>query len=1335
MNLTGLLPLLRTDPAIAVLGAQAGQKVLPELVGIGAPRGVRAPLLALLREAAPDRPLVVVTATTRDAEDAQAALAGYLPAADVAVLPAWETLPHERLSPRADTVARRLAVFRRLAHPDLVAAETGIEGPIRVLLVPVRALLQPVVAGLGDMEPVRVAVGDLIDLEDVARRLIDAAYTRVDMVERRGEFAVRGGILDVFPPTEAHPLRLELFGDEVEEIRWFSVADQRSLDKAERPLWAPATRELLLTDTVRRRALALKDALPGAVEMLDKLGAGIAVEGMESLAPALVDGMESVVDLLPEGALTIVADPERVRRRAADLLSTTEEFLAAAWTSAAVGGNTPIDLRAASFQDLADVRHAALNRGQGWWSMTALAGSAEAAMSPEEIDALTGNVPAGAGGTGADAAPEGARTPPEPAEPTEGHGGTLVVGAREVHRYRGDLPAALRDLARYAHEQWRVILLTEGPGPARRLVEQLGEEEIPARLVEEVAAEPDAGVIHVTTARHGNGFVAEGLALAVLTEGDLTGRGGTSTRDMRATPKRRKKNVVDPLALKAGDHVVHEQHGVGRFIELASRTIGTGKDATTREYLVIEYAPSKRGHPGDRLFVPTDSLDQVTKYSGGEAPTLNKMGGGDWEKTKSRARKAVKEIAGELVRLYAARRATKGHAFAPDTPWQRELEDAFPFAETPDQLVTIDEVKADMEKPTPMDRLISGDVGYGKTEIAVRAAFKAVQDGKQVAVLVPTTLLVQQHYDTFSERYAGFPVTVAALSRFQSDAEAEKVRQGVRAGSIDVVIGTHRLITGEVHFKDLGLVIVDEEQRFGVEHKETLKQMRTDVDVLSMSATPIPRTLEMAVTGIREMSTLATPPEERHPVLTYVGRQEDRQVAAAIRRELLRDGQVFYVHNRVQSIQRTAAHIQELVPEARVAVAHGKMNEHQLERVIQDFWDKEFDVLVCTTIIETGLDISNANTLVVENADKFGLSQLHQLRGRVGRGRERAYAYFLYDTNKPLTQTAHDRLATIAAHTDLGAGIQVAMKDLEIRGAGNLLGGEQSGQIAGVGFDLYVRMVSEAVAAYRGEADGTEAEEKRDVRIELPVDAHVPPEYVEGERLRLEVYAKISAAGSDEDLTNIREELTDRYGPVPEPVERLFAVARLRRRLQEVGIAEVTGQGKYVRFAPVELAESRQLRLKRLFPGTVLKPATRQILVPWPRTARLGGDPLSDQPLLDWVAALVDQALAANPVVDLGPAGGTGGGAARPVPSAGSGAPTTRAPGRAGTTQSRRAPQQAASGAGKARAGAHATPVARDRSGRPVSAVAAARAAKRAREAAERAAAESAGEGRPPPGA
>jgi transcription-repair coupling factor (superfamily II helicase) len=578
--------------------------------------------------------------------------------------------------------------------------------------------------------------------------------------------------------------------------------------------------------------------------------------------------------------------------------------------------------------------------------------------------------------------------------------------------------------------------------------------------------------------------------------------------------------------------------------------------------------------------------------------------------------------------------ASPGYRFGPDTPWQRELEDAFPYVETPDQLGAIDEVKRDMERAVPMDRLICGDVGYGKTEIAVRAAFKAVQDGKQVAVLVPTTLLVQQHMSTFAERYAPFPVKVAPLSRFQGAAQTAETLKGLADGTVDVVIGTHKLLSPEIRFKQLGLVIIDEEQRFGVEHKEYLKRLRTEVDVLGMSATPIPRTLEMGIAGIREMSTILTPPEERHPVLTFVGMYDPKQVAAAVRRELMRDGQVFFVHNRVSSIKKAAAAVKELVPEARIAVAHGQMNEHELEKIMVDFWERNYDVLVCTTIVESGLDIPNANTLVIDRADMYGLSQLHQLRGRVGRGKERAYAYFLYPPERALTETAHERLATVAQHTEIGAGMYVAMKDLEIRGAGNLLGGEQSGHIAGVGFDLYVRMIGEAVAELRGDGPA----EKPEVRVELPVNAHIPHDYVAGERLRLEAYTRIAAIDAESEIAAVLEELTDRYGVPPEPVLNLLEVARLRALARRAGLTDLTLQGNHVRFAPVtELPDSRQVRVQRLYPKTILKPAVATMLVPVPKTAARGGPPLSitvggqalrDTELLAWCAEVIRSVLA-----------------------------------------------------------------------------------------------------------
>ena len=707
-----------------------------------------------------------------------------------------------------------------------------------------------------------------------------------------------------------------------------------------------------------------------------------------------------------------------------------------------------------------------------------------------------------------------------------------------------------------------------------------------------------------------------------MTERDLTGSKSSAKDGVRMPSKR--KQAVDPLELRAGDFVVHEQHGIGRYVEMVQRTI----NGVTREYLVIEYAPAKRGQPGDRIFVPTDTLEQVSKYVGGETPAVHRIGSGEWQKAKGRARKAVKQIAGELIRLYAARTSSPGYAFSADTPWQRELEDAFSYIETPDQLSTIEEVKRDMEKPYPMDRIICGDVGYGKTEIAIRAAFKAVQDGKQVAVLVPTTLLVQQHTKTFAERYSGFPIRVAGMSRFNTAKESKEILAELAAGSVDVVIGTHRLLSQDVIFKDLGLVIVDEEQRFGVEQKESLKKMRTTVDVLAMSATPIPRTLEMAVTGIREMSTITTPPEERHPILTYVGPSEDAQIRAAIHRELLRDGQIFYIHNRVESIDRAAAKIQELVPEARIRIAHGQMSEGALEDVILGFWNRDFDVLVCTTIVESGLDIANANTLIVEHAENFGLSQLHQLRGRVGRGRDRAYAYFLYPQDQPLTEIALDRLKTIATNTDLGAGMRVALKDLEIRGAGNLLGGEQSGHIADVGFDLYMRMVGEAVNDYKTGIIDKE-EESHECKVELPVNAHLGESYVPGERLRLDLYRRLADVAKPEDVQSIREELLDRFGELPEEAVALLAVAQLRALAKSQGIHEVVATGKFLRLSPISLPESRQLRLARIYPGSIYKGPTNTALVTLPKNPAWNpSNPTAeivDTSLLTWVTGVVNQ--------------------------------------------------------------------------------------------------------------
>ena len=1231
MSLAGLLAAVAEDPQLrTALDNQPGTPGTGErdLVAPPALRPLLAAALATGAAGGPGRFVLALTATAREAEDLAAALHSFLPPHSVATFPGWETLPHERLSPRSDTVGQRIAVLRRLRHPagapsGLPAGSAGgspeggtvvLGGPLKAVVAPIRAMLQPIVSGLGDLVPVRLAAGDEADPEDVIARLVDIGYSRVELVSKRGELAVRGGLLDVFPPTEEHPLRVEFFGDTVEEIRVFKVADQRSAGQAEQGLWAPPCRELLLTPSVRARAKELAAKHPGVSEILGKIADGITVEGMEAFSSVLADRMDLLLDYLPLGGVVLACDPERIRTRAIELVTTSQEFLEASWATAASGGEAPIDLGGSTFQPIEKIRETAAELGIAWWTLAPFGVTDDAGAAEDDVQSSPGKtslrIPRVTAG--------------ESAEGSKPHPFGITIDASPAAAYRGETSRMIADVRQWLVEGWRVVLVTEGHGPAKRLAEVLRGEGFGARIGD-LDAEPEGGVPYVATGELRQGFSWPAVRLAVLTEADFAARGAArpSSRDERRMPSARRRGGVDPLQLQPGDYVVHEQHGVGRFVEMTSRTAA----GMTRDYLVVEYAPAKRGHPPDRLYVPTDQLDEVTKYVGGEAPALHRLGGADWAKTKGRARKAVREIAAELIRLYSARMASPGHAFGPDTPWQRELEDAFPYVETPDQLSAVDDVKRDMEKPVPMDRLICGDVGYGKTEIAVRAAFKAVQDGKQVAILVPTTILAQQHFNTFSERYAPFPVVVKPMSRFQTASEVAETQRGLFDGTVDVVIGTHRLLSPETRFKKLGLVIIDEEQRFGVEHKEYLKRLRTEVDVLAMSATPIPRTLEMGVAGIREMSTILTPPEERHPVLTFVGAYDEKQIAAAIRRELLRDGQIFFVHNRVQSIKKVAARLGELVPEARIQVAHGQMNEHELERIMIGFWDRSFDILVATTIVESGLDIPNANTLIVDRADAQGLSQLHQLRGRVGRSRERAYAYFLYPAEKPLTETAHERLATVAQHTEIGAGMYVALKDLEIRGAGNLLGGEQSGHIAGVGFDLYIRMIGEAVRELKDDAPP----ERPEVRVELPVNAHIPHDYIPGERLRLAAYTSIASIDSESDVTAVRDELRDRYGELPVPVVTLLDVARLRFAARQAGLTDITLQGSHVRFAPVVLPDSRVVRVQRLYPKTLLKPAVRTMLVPVPKSGAssggFGGEPLRDGELLAWCAGVVRSVL------------------------------------------------------------------------------------------------------------
>jgi len=1121
-------------------------------------------------------PLLIITTSTRHAEELSQEISSWIGKDLVVNFPAWETLPHERLSPKADTVTARFKALNKISDQK-----------VRVIVCSVRALLQPIIANDLNTSIIKIQQGLNLQMQELMNQLIRFGFLRSDLVERRGDFAVRGGILDIFPADQDHPIRIDFFGDEIEELSYFSISDQRSLEKIKVEVSIYPCREMLIDEKLKQKARTLGKDFPEIKDLTEKICEGILFEGMESLAAGLVDDFKSITDYLSPSTQIWLIDEPRIKSRAIDLLQTNNEFLQAAWSTVAWSDSKKIEapielsnkLKIGGFYELDYIKQQAEKKKLSLRTLNLYSSD----PADKELDFLD-----------------------------------------EIESYANKYEKAILDIKSWKKQGYVVVFTAAATGILQRFSEVLNSSEIANQQISEFDQSINNELIWLIKSDIHHGFISSKHKFALVTDKDLSGQ-KSSDKDLARMPSKRRK-AIDPLQLNSGDYVVHEQHGVGRYLELITRTT----NGASREYLVIEYAPSKRGHPADRIFVPTDTLEQVTKYVGGESPTLHKIGGSDWQSSKRKARKAVKQIAAELIRLYAARMSAPGFAFSVDTTWQKELENSFPFVETVDQQATIDEVKRDMEKPNPMDRIVCGDVGYGKTEIAVRAAFKAVQDGKQVAILVPTTLLVQQHFNTFSTRYSGFPIRLAALSRFNTVRESKEIISNLKSGVVDVVIGTHRLLSKDVEFRDLGLLVVDEEQRFGVEHKEELKKARTNVDVLSMSATPIPRTLEMAITGIREMSNITTPPEERHPVLTYVGPYDDKQVSAAIHRELLRDGQVFYIHNRVESIELVSEKIKSLVPGIKIGIAHGQMNEKLLEDVILAFWNREYDLLLCTTIIESGIDIPNANTLIVDRSDLFGLSQLHQLRGRVGRSRERAYAYFLYPTEQPISELAHDRLTTIATNTDLGAGMQVALKDLEIRGAGNLLGGEQSGHIAEVGFDLYMRMVADAVDEFKS-GYFEDKPKKQDCKIELPLDAHLPTDYVDSERLRLDIYRRLADTASYEVLTEIEEELVDRFGPLPMPARELIAVASLRLLAKNLEIADISMVGKNLRLSPVALAESGQIKLSRLYPGSIYKNASQTLLVSRPTTANWIDSPkVGNTSTLTWVNEVITNLIKPN---------------------------------------------------------------------------------------------------------
>ena len=919
--LGALPPLLRDEPGVTRALTEPQARLA--IVEVARPISI-----AALASLSNRRPLVVACPTGAMAGQMYDDLCQYLGADAVAHFPAWETLPFERVSPAVETMGQRLEVLWRIGDSERCP---------KVIVAGVRALLQKLGPGTIDVEPIVIRPNSIVDPDQLAAQLVEFGYRREELVEHRGEFARRGAIVDVYPSTADAPIRIDLWGDEVDRLTVFGVNDQRSIGDLDQATIFPA-RELIQTDDVRDRANNLIATEPWGREQWERLAEGAQFEGMESWVPWLIDDELLITDILPDTAKVILIEPRRMRDRAADLLAEEDDLAKALASTWARDPSKEFPrLHAASDRLLAD--------GSAFWTI--------------------------------DSTPESPNTPAVQASgwgPVGGDGSGLA--------------ARLADLIR---QGYTVTVAADGAGSAARLHEILLDQGLDFPIARAGALAKPGGAIVVAPLHRGCTLPL--AKLAVVAESDLTGR---RRAHHKARPRRRQGTTTFE-DLKTGNYVVHHQHGVGHYEGMVKRTIG----GVERDYLLVGY----KG--GDKLYVPSDQIDTLRQYVGGEAPTLHRLGGSDFAKAKGKVKSAVREIAQELVVLYQTRVNAVGHAFGIDTPWQREMEDAFPFVETPDQRTAIDDIKSDMERPFPMDRLVCGDVGFGKTEIAVRAAFKAIQEGKQVAVLAPTTLLVSQHGNTFADRFAGYPIRVEVLSRFLTNAQAKKVLEGMRDGDVDCVIGTHRLLAGDIRFKDLGLLVVDEEQRFGVQHKELIKRIKTNVDVLTLSATPIPRTLEMSLVGIRDLSLLQTPPADRQPILTYVGEYDERVAVEAIRRELLREGQVFWVHNRVRSIDTAAARLRQLVPEARIAVAHGQMDEGTLEQVVVDFWEGRYDVLVCTTIIESGIDMPTVNTLVVERADLLGLGQMHQLRGRVGRSGSRAYAYLFHPQDKVLTEEAY----------------------------------------------------------------------------------------------------------------------------------------------------------------------------------------------------------------------------------------------------------------------------------------------------------------------------------------
>ena len=1017
-----------------------------------------------------------------------------------------------------------------------------IEGSISTVVVSIDALLNKVVP----LEEIRnhiltFRVGQSLNLDQIKKELVALGYEREDWVDGVGQFAIRGGILDIFPMSCDCPYRIELWGEEIDSIRSFDVESQRSIENEETLLVYPAAEMILDKNRIERGlkriekehkayAKKLKEEfrteeyarINREVEALkEELAYFHSAMGVDSYISSFYEELAGFLNYLPQDTQIFVDEPDRVLSRAETCQIEFRESMIGR-----LEGGYMLPSQADVLFDYKEIAGKIAGRDT---VLLSILGKEDSLFEPAT---------------------------------------RLQFDTRMVPSYRHNFEMLLKDIKRWKKEKYRILLFSPSASRGERMAKNLQDQDVNCFFSEDKDRILEPAEMMVTNGRLKSGFSIEEIKLVVLTEGDIFGqKKEKKKRKRKALYSGEKIESFDDL--NVGDYVVHEKHGLGIYLGIEKIDV----DGVTKDYISIEY------RDGAKLFILVSQLDMIQKYASKESkkPKLNKLGGTEWQKTKSKVRGQVQEIAKDLVELYAVRQSQEGFEFSEDTVWQKEFEEMFPFEETEDQLRAIADTKSDMQSKKIMDRLICGDVGYGKTEIAIRAAFKAVQDGKQVAYLVPTTILAQQHYNTFVERMQDFPVRIGMLSRFLSQKEQKKTLQDLKKGQIDIIIGTHRLLSKDMVFSNLGLLIIDEEQRFGVTHKEKIKQLKKNVDVLTLSATPIPRTLHMSLVGIRDMSLLEEPPVDRKAIQTYVLEYNPELVKEAIARELARGGQVFYVYNRVNTIADIAADLAKLMPDVRISYAHGQMKERELEDVMLSFINKEIDVLVTTTIIETGLDIANANTMIIHDADNFGLSQLYQLRGRVGRSNRTAYAFLMYKRDKMLKETAEKRLKAIREFTDLGSGFKIAMRDLEIRGAGNLLGADQSGHMAAVGYDLYCKMLNDAILRQKGELQ----EEEFSTTIEIPIDAYIPSTYVKNEMIKLELYKRISGVWTQEDYEDMLDELTDRFGDPPQAVLNLLTIAKIKAQAHAAFIASITYKNQQIH---IEMAEGVKVKTELLEP-------------------------------------------------------------------------------------------------------------------------------------------------------